>query len=103
MSAFVKRTPAIGVLRGPAAAGRRGCKDGVLSICRGKSGDALIKNQPRKFSGSPLMATLDCDCGAIFPLRAAAQLAHAQFHCGKQPPAALPRIWMRINPSLRNR
>jgi len=73
----------------------------MLSICRGKSGDALIKNHSREFW--ELMAMLDCVCGAIFPLRAAAQLAHAQFHCGKPPPAALPRIRMRINPSFRSR
>jgi len=34
-------------------------------------------------------------------VRAAAQLAHAQFHCGKPPPAALPRIRIRINRSFR--
>jgi len=48
------------------------------------------------------MAMLDCVCGEIFPARAAVQLAHAQFHCGRPPPAALPRIWMRINPSFRS-
>src|SRR5206468_8923774 len=51
-------------------------------------------------SASPLMAMLDCVCGAIFPARAAVQFAQAQFHCGRPPPAALPRIWMRINPEL---
>ena len=44
------------------------------------------------------MAMLDCVCGVIFPVRAAEQFAQAQFHCGRPPPAALPRIWMRINP-----
>jgi hypothetical protein len=44
---------------------------------------------------------LDCICGAILPVRAALQFAHAQFHCGRLPPAALPRIRMRIDlPSL---
>jgi len=98
MSAFVKRTPAIGVLRGESG---RGCNCGVLSICRGKSGEALIRSHSREVS--ELIAILDCVCGAIFPLRAATQLAHAQFHCGKPPPAALPRIWMRINRSFRSR
>ena len=46
------------------------------------------------------MAMLDCVCGVIFPVRAAAQFAQAQFHCGRPPPAALPRIWMRINPEF---
>jgi hypothetical protein len=41
----------------------------------------------------------DCVCGAIFLARAATQFTQAQFHCGKPPPAALPRIWMRINRS----
>jgi len=66
-------------------------------MCRVKSGDALIKNQLRNFSGSPLMAMLDCVCDAILPARAATQFAQAQFHCGRPPPAALPRIRMRIN------
>ena len=44
---------------------------------------------------------LDCVCGSIFPLRAARQFAQTQFHCGKPPPAALPRMWMRINRSVR--
>src|SRR5436189_5707277 len=96
MSAFVKRTPAIGVLRGDSWCG---CKRGMLSICRAKSGDALIRNQLGNFSASPLIAMLDCVCGAILPVRAATQFAQAQFHCGRPPPAALPRIWMRINRS----
>ena len=94
MSALVKKTPAIGLLR---AESRCGCNRGMLSICRAKSGDALIRNQPRNLSGSPLIAILDCVCGAILPVRAATQFAHAQFHWGRPPPAALPRIWIRIN------
>jgi len=46
------------------------------------------------------MAMLDCVSGVILPVRAAAQFAQAQFHCGRPPPAALPRIWMRINPEF---
>ena len=46
------------------------------------------------------MAMLDCVCDVIFPVRAAEQFAQAQFHCGRPPPAALPRIWMRINPEF---
>ena len=46
------------------------------------------------------MAMLDCVCAVIFPVRAAVQFAQAQFHCGRPPPAALPRIWMRINPEF---
>src|SRR5436190_11685493 len=99
MSGFVKRTPAIGVLRDPAAAVQLGCNSGMLSICRDKSGDALIRKQPSKVSGSPLIAMQDCVCGAILPVRAATQFAQAQFHWGRPPPAALPRIWMRINRS----
>jgi hypothetical protein len=33
-------------------------------------------------------------------VRAATQLTQEQFHCGKPPPAELPRMWMRINPSF---
>ena len=36
----------------------------------------------------PVIAMLDCDCGSIFSLRAAAQFTQAQFHCGKPPPAS---------------
>ena len=46
------------------------------------------------------MAMLDCVCGVIVPVRAAEQFAQAQFHCGRPPPAALPRIWMQINPEF---
>jgi hypothetical protein len=72
----------------------RGRSSGQLSICRAKSGEALIKNQPPLL---PLMAMLDCVCGEMFPLRAAMQFAHEQFHCGRPPPAALPRTRMRID------
>ena len=99
MSAFVKRTPAIGVLRGPAAAGLSGCSCGMVSICRAKSGDALIRKQHREAFESLLTPMLDCVCGTIFPLRAATQFAQAQFHWGRPPPAALPRMWIRINRS----
>ena len=44
---------------------------------------------------------LDCVCGSIFPARAATQFTQAQFHCGRPPPAALPRIWIRINRTYR--
>jgi hypothetical protein len=66
----------------------------VLSICRGKSGEALTRNQ---LSPLPEIAVLDCVCGAILPARAAMQFAQLQFHCGRPPPAALPRIRMRID------
>jgi len=33
-------------------------------------------------------------------LRAAEQFGQAQFHCGRPPPAALPRTWIRINPEF---
>jgi hypothetical protein len=53
----------------------------------------LIKNQRPSL---PLTAMLDCVCGEIFWLRAAMQFAQEQFHCGRPPPAALPRTRMRI-------
>jgi hypothetical protein len=64
----------------------------VLSICRGKSGEAFINHAFWNSSESALIAMLDCVCGSIFPSRVATQFAQAQFHCGKPPPAALPRI-----------
>jgi hypothetical protein len=54
----------------------------------------LIKNHRPSL---PLMAMLDCVCGEIFRLRAAMQFAQEQFHCGRPPPAALPRTRMRID------
>ena len=42
---------------------------------------------------------LDCVWESIFPARAATQFTQAQFHCGRPPPAALPRMWIRINPT----
>jgi hypothetical protein len=44
---------------------------------------------------------LDCVCESIFLARAATQFTQAQFHCGRPPPAALPRIWIRINRTYR--
>ena len=44
---------------------------------------------------------LDCVCGSIFPARAATQFTQTQFHCGRPPPAALPRIWIRVNRTYR--
>jgi hypothetical protein len=61
----------------------------------------LINHQPGNLFESALIAMLDCVCDSIVRVRAAAQLAQAQFHCGKPPPAALPRTWMRINRSFR--
>jgi len=98
MSALVKKRPAMGVLRIPATGEELGCNCGTVSIWRARSGDALIKKQSSKLS--VLMAILDCVCGAILPVRAATQLTQEQFHCGKPPPAELPRMWMRINPSF---
>src|SRR5437588_8249050 len=97
MSAVVKRTPATGVLRGESP---RGCNGGVLSICRGRSGDAFMRNHSEEVS--ELIAILDCVCSAIFPLSAATQLADAQSHCGKPTPAALSRICIRIDRCCRN-
>lgn len=65
----MRKTPAIGLLRGEAG---RGCNSAVLSICRGRSGEALIRNQ---LLPSPEIAVLDCVCGAILPVRAPAQFA----------------------------
>ena len=86
----------MGLLRGELLSG---CSAGFFSICCAKSGEALIKNQPPSFV---LRATLDCVCGEILPARTATQFGHEQFHCGKPPPAALPRMRSRINYSGRS-
>jgi hypothetical protein len=95
---LVKRTPAIGVLRDALP---RGCNRAVLSICRGRSGEAFINHAFWNSSELALIAMLDCVCGSIFPARAATQFTQAQFHCGRPPPAPLPRIWIRINRTYR--
>src|SRR5208282_6208138 len=91
ISALVSRTPEMGESR----AAFRGCRAGVASICVRKSGEALNKNQARL---SWHIAT--CVWVRPFPLKVPArnewQLRQLQFHCGKPPPAAEPRISMRI-------
>ena len=54
--------------------------------------DAPSRNQ---LSPSSLTATCVCDRARPrnVPARNAEQFAHAQFHCGKPPPAADPRIF----------
>jgi len=65
-----------------------GCSCGLSVICCRKSGEALIRNQ---FSPSALTATDACVARISgWSLRAAAQLAQPQFHCGTPPPAAAP-------------
>lgn len=39
----------------------------------------------------------DCVSCGIFPARASRQFRQAQFHCGNPPPAAAPRIRIRVN------
>ena len=80
---------------------RRGCNPGVLSICRARSGEALIRNQ-RKTSESPLMAILDCVCGAILPVRAAAAIRARAIPLRQAATRRAPRIRMRINRSFRS-
>ena len=83
--AVVRRIPAIGECRDPGH-GQRGFH---ASICVWTSGLALRRNQRFR---STLSATDACvrRRATIAPERAPAQLAQAQFHCGKPPPAAEP-------------
>ncbi len=73
----------------------RGCSAGVRSICQRTSGEQLSRNQA---SPSALTAAEDWVRGlaAGSPARARAQLPQAQFHWGKPPPAADPRMMIRM-------
>jgi len=84
-SALVSSTPSIGL---PRTALGRGCSGGKSSICVRRSGGALTRNH---LSPSALSATLDCVRPGLRPARVAGQLARAQFHCARPPPAAVPR------------
>jgi len=80
---------------------RRGCNRAVLSICRGRSGEAFINHAFWNPSDSALIAMLDCVCGSIFPARAATQFGQAQFLvAGRRRRAA--EIWIRIKPEFRS-
>ena len=77
----------------------RGCNSGVASICARKSGDAPSRNQERP---SSVMASCVWVRGLPWnvPALTARQFAQAQFHWGKAPPAAEPRIFTCIFGSL---
>src|SRR5690554_6703814 len=76
---------------------RAGCNAGKDSSCARMSGDALQRIQ---FSPMSLMAMDDWVRAwpRSVPARSPLQLAQLQFHCGKPPPAAEPRIWMNMRP-----
>ena len=85
------RSPRRSAARRPPA--RRARRDlpasGSSSSCWRRSGDALPRNHgPR----SPRIAIEDCVRGTAPPERAASHVGQRQFHCGKPPPAAEPRI-----------
>src|SRR6516165_892411 len=90
MSALSRTAPQIGECRviPSAACGR---SSAVHSICARKSGDAPSRNHERE---SALIATCVCvrALPGNVPARSERQLGQAQFHWGKPPPAAEPRI-----------
>ena len=73
---------------------RFGCSTGLALICSSTSGEALNRMPSREPAGR----TKIDDCVRAFartaPLRTPAQLRQLQFHCGKPPPAAEPRMVM---------
>ncbi len=84
ISASVSSTAATGAARTP-----RSPSSGSSSSCWRRSGDALARNHgPR----APRTAIEDCVRGTAAPERAASHVGQRQFHCGKPPPAAEPRI-----------
>src|ERR1700722_9564552 len=87
----------IGVELLPSANGRSSL---VATICERRSGEALINAQYIRLAYSGLASMAICVCvrgrACSVPWRTPLQLRQAQFHCGKPPPAAEPRILMRI-------
>src|SRR6266849_1981100 len=93
-SADGRKTPAIGEWVSDFDCG---ANSGVASIWVRKSGLAETRNQAFA-SGSGENAICVCvrEGPRKLPSRKRLQFAHVQFHCGKPPPAADPRILMRM-------
>ena len=89
-SAECKNTPPIGV---PVVAVGGGASCGVATICVRRSGDAPSRNQTRP-SGENANWVCVRVVALSVPARSPVQLRQPQFHCGKPPPAADPRILM---------
>ena len=68
-----------------------GASSGAERICVRKSGEAPIKNQTR-LSGENAICVCVRGFACSVPARSPEQLRQAQFHWGKPPPAAEPRI-----------
>ena len=68
----------------------RGANGGNDAICAWRSGGALIRNQSRSFPEIAMHSSRRGRARRV-PWRSPSQLGHAQFHCGKPPPAAVPR------------
>src|SRR5579862_5206073 len=85
-------TAAIGVWRGPCCA----CNLELAPICRCRSGEALQRTQ---WDPSIETAIEDWLRGVAFsePFRTPLQFRQLQFHCGKPPPAAEPRMRISTN------
>ena len=73
---------------------RWGSSSGNDKICARRSGLALSRDHRE---GSALTATEHCvrAFARSVPVLSPAQFEQLQFHCGKPPPAAEPRIWTR--------
>ena len=70
------------------------------SSCWRRSGEALARNHG---PSAPRIASDDCVRGrAAVPVRAASHVGQRQFHCGKPPPAAEPRIRARTGDGRNN-
>src|ERR1700730_2853443 len=91
-SAEGRKTPAIGEW---VALGSLGESSGVARICVLKSGEAPTRNQTWE-SGEKAIWVCVRGRPCRVPFLRRQQLLQLQFHCGKPPPAADPRILMRI-------
>ena len=79
---------------------RPGCIEGVAWSCVNISGEALINTQSTSLEDTAIDASVRV-FAFMLPSRTPAQLRQLQFHCGKPPPAADPK--MRIFMAVHNR
>src|SRR5215472_4815508 len=87
-SADGRKTPPIGTWPGLSGLG---ASSGAERICTRRSGEAPTRNHTRS-SGENTVCVCVRGRARNVPARIPLQLRQAQFHCGKPPPAAEPKI-----------
>src|SRR5450755_1791636 len=88
----ISTTPAIAVSRST----RAGCRTALERICSRMSGEALKSTPSAPTSGRTKIDDCVRALARSVPRRTPVQLAQLQFHCGKPPPAAEPKMVTRM-------